>query len=265
MGLFPFRHIVPSGHVYPGQCVVVFVHVCSSSSARSTAAVTLKSAPKSGITSRQNTAFSFSAWSSHVVSPTTVKHLFLSAPMNTSKPKMPKMMKKNTVSSMTLAIIGTDRIIVPISTRMPGNIDSVRSGLRTRITRKAETLLPKPGMLLSRLTTTTEKSMTFQPSFKYDESSNKNPIAITFTTHSSVKTTVNRISVSSITALPPASDGAPSHPRPSIFSGSIWHRMMAFARIAIRMKLSNMGISDTRMQNTRTGLSSSKYPSDRSA
>mmetsp|Transcript_6981 Transcript_6981/g.28695 ORF Transcript_6981/g.28695 Transcript_6981/m.28695 type:complete len:211 (+) Transcript_6981:1143-1775(+) len=209
--------------------------------------------------------FSFKAWSSHVVSETTVKHRLRSAPMNTSSPKMPKMMKKNTVSSMTFAIIGTDRIIVPINTRIPGNIESVRSGLRTRITRSAETLLPNPGMLLSRLTTTTVKSMTFQPSFRYDVSSSRNPIATTFTMHSSVKITVNRISVSSITALPPASVGSPSHPRPSIFSGSIWHRMMAFARIASRMKLSNTGISDRRMQNTRTGLSSSKYPSDRSA
>ena len=110
---------------------------------------------------------SFSSWSkAHDVSGTIVKQRLRNAPRNTCRPKMPKMVKKKTHKSMTLAIIGTARIIVPIKTRIPGNMESDRSGRRTRITRRALTFPPIPGSRLTRLTKTTMKSMTFHPSLR---------------------------------------------------------------------------------------------------
>ena len=96
-------------------------------------------------------------------------------------------------------------------------------------------------------------------------SSKTNPMAMTLTRHSRVNTVVNSASVFSMTAFPPGLDGGtPVHPRPSIFSGSIWQSTIAFAMMKSRMTLSNHGFSLIRMHATRRGWSSSKYPSERS-
>ena len=79
---------------------------------------------------------------------------------------MPKTVKKKTHSKRTLPIMGIARMTVPMSVRMPGSTESVRSGRRTRTTRSAEALLPAPGASDTRDTTTTTKSITFQPSRK---------------------------------------------------------------------------------------------------
>ena len=84
--------------------------------------------------------------------------------MNSCSPRMPKTVKKKTHSRMTLPIMGIARMTVPMSVRMPGSTESVRSGRKTRTTRSAEALLPAPGASDTRDTTTTTKSITFQPS-----------------------------------------------------------------------------------------------------
>ena len=73
-----------------------------------------------------------------------VKHLFRNAPMNSCRPRMPKTVKKKTHSRMTLPIMGIARMTVPMSVRMPGSTESVRSGRGTRDGRGAPRRSPRP-------------------------------------------------------------------------------------------------------------------------
>ena len=84
--------------------------------------------------------------------------------MNSCKPSMPNTVKKKTQKSMTLPIMGMARMTVPMSVRMPGSTESVRNGRKTRTTLSADALFPTPGARDTRDTTTTTKSITFQPS-----------------------------------------------------------------------------------------------------
>ena len=104
--------------------------------------------------------------SAQVFPATSVKHLFRRMPMKMLRPKMPKMVKKKMQNSNTLPIMGTDRMIVPMSVRIPGSTESVLSGRSTRITLSALALDPAPGSNDTNETTTTMKSITFQPSFR---------------------------------------------------------------------------------------------------
>ena len=132
-------------------------------------------------------------------------------------------MKKKMQKRRTLPIIGMERIIVPMRVAS-GSTESVRSGRKTRMTRSAETFDPMPGTSDTRLTTTTTKSITFHPSFRYASRSKNTPEAIILTSISIVKTTVKKSSLSSMAEFPgPYVDaaGVPEHPRPSILEGCI--------------------------------------------
>ena len=116
---------------------------------------------------------------------------------------MPNTVKKNTQKSMTLAIMGIAAIMVPIRTRIPGKIDMARSGLSTLITLSELTPVPIPGMALMMEMTTTAKSITFHPSFRYDVLSRMNPMAMILVTASSVNSVVKKASESSMALLLP--------------------------------------------------------------
>mmetsp|Transcript_3121 Transcript_3121/g.13531 ORF Transcript_3121/g.13531 Transcript_3121/m.13531 type:complete len:231 (+) Transcript_3121:5495-6187(+) len=202
-------------------------------------------APLVGLTaSRHISAYSPSieaVRSAQVLPATSVKHLFLRMPMKMLRPKMPKMVKKKMQNSTTLPIMGTDRMIVPMSVRIPGSTERVLSGRSTRITLSALALDPAPGSNDTREITTTMKSITFQPSLRYDPLLTRKPIATTFVSISSVNIVVKISSDPSMTLFPPVVLVALKSPQPlpSIFFGSIMQSTMAFARIVSRINLSN--------------------------
>ena len=166
--------------------------------------------------------------------------------MNTCRPRMPKTVKKKTHKQDDVGDHrhGSDDCAdQACASREHGERpERTQNAAHAQGRRRSP---PSRRERLTRLTTTTTKSITFHPSSQVGVSSKYTPLAIILTSISDGEhggEHAPRCSRPTFSRRRLDGVGTPAK-RPSIFSGSIWQSTIAFAMMKSRMTLSNHGFS----------------------